>query len=278
MEFRTCSHRFAVTVGRSCARITCNHVRGFPQLTAWPGYFPRSWSGKIFSVRIESPNLAIFTWQGDRGRAWVEAVAAAVTPPVLLAARGIVVLHGALLATRGVGSLILGHPGQGKSTLSEFLRLRGHQFGGDNDIGVAISGGTTTALPGRAMLKLLPDSAEFLGTSWHDSPRLLPSREKRVFPRSGRDVLRHPLPIARIYVLEPGNTPAATPISSSDTFLSLAKHTYGVQTLGILDPKRHFEAVSALARTCKAWRLCRGSSFDQLPEVARILEEHAGIR
>lgn len=79
--------------------------------------------------------------------------------------RGIVNLHASAvhLAATGRAVGLLGHPGQGKSTLTAALVRRGHPLLGDDLLVISGSPAAVLAHPGLRYIRLCPDTYEWLG-------------------------------------------------------------------------------------------------------------------
>jgi len=82
--------------------------------------------------------------------------------PLVLARDGNVVLHGGVISRRGLGVVLVGATGAGKSTMTAFAWQRGWTVGGD-DGAVLHATDPPTVEPTYATVRLTPDSAELLG-------------------------------------------------------------------------------------------------------------------
>jgi len=82
--------------------------------------------------------------------------------PLVLARRGRLVLHGALISRSGAGVVLVGAGGAGKSTLTAFAWQQGWTVGGDDGVVVA-AGSPPSAEPTYPTIRLSPASAELLG-------------------------------------------------------------------------------------------------------------------
>jgi hypothetical protein len=82
--------------------------------------------------------------------------------PLVLARRGGVVLHGAVISRDERGAVLMGRSGAGKSTLAAFAWQRGWMVGGD-DGAVILDTDPPTVEPTYATVRLTPPSAALLG-------------------------------------------------------------------------------------------------------------------
>jgi hypothetical protein len=81
--------------------------------------------------------------------------------PLVLASRGAVVLHGAVISRSGAGAVLIGATGAGKSTLTAFAWQRGWTVGGD-DGAVVLDTVPPTVEATYSTVRLTPTSADLL--------------------------------------------------------------------------------------------------------------------
>jgi hypothetical protein len=82
--------------------------------------------------------------------------------PLVLARRGNLVLHGGVISRSGIGVVLVGATGAGKSTMTAFAWQHGWTVGGD-DGAVLHATDPPTVEPTYATVRLTPDSVELLG-------------------------------------------------------------------------------------------------------------------
>lgn len=82
--------------------------------------------------------------------------------PLVLACRGALVVHGAVISREGRGVVLIGRSGSGKSTLTAFAWQQGWTVGGD-DGAVLSAGRPPTVEPTYATVRLTPASTDLLG-------------------------------------------------------------------------------------------------------------------
>jgi hypothetical protein len=92
--------------------------------------------------------------------------------PLVLAHRGALVVHGAVISRGGRGAVLVGSSGAGKSTLAAFAWQRGWTVGGD-DGAVLRATRPPTVEPTYATVRLSPASAELLGIAADPLPTVV---------------------------------------------------------------------------------------------------------
>ena len=196
---------------------------------------------------------------------------------LLLYQRGLFVLHASSVSIGGAAIAFLGEPGWGKSSLAAALHARGHTVVADDVTPVNLSAGSAMAIPGFPQLKLYAEVAHALGRDG-DSLRLLhPLLVKRGL-RVADEFSAQPLPLKCIYFLGEDEVPTIASIRPPETVLELVCHSYPTR-LGQSAGAGHFKQSAQLAKVVPAYRLIRPPSLAALPEVARMVEEHAsGLR
>ena len=197
---------------------------------------------------------------------------------VALFYRGTLVMHGNALSVGGVGALLLGAKGQGKSTLSAALVARGHRVQADDAASVSAASGPAEVWRGMRQLRLWPDAVErcFDGTPPQSHPihELSP---KQVFPLADQGEVPDRLPLARIYFLEDADFLELQPLATARAWPLLLVHAFvarfGTELLSGAPAARHFAACAALARAVPCVRLRRPRDFARLGDVCARIEQ-----
>ncbi len=128
--------------------------------------------------------------------------------PLLLARRGELVLHGAVLGDGERAAVLMGRTGSGKSTLTAYAGQRGWTVGGD-DGAVLQPGPPVTVEPTYPTIRLLPDAAELLGLGADAGTEAV---GKRRLDTAGPEPFRgRPTTLALVAVVQP--VPADQPAS-----------------------------------------------------------------
>jgi hypothetical protein len=191
---------------------------------------------------------------------------------VILAQRGRFVLHASTVAIDGRAVAFAGPSGRGKSTLAAALARAGHPLIADDMTVIDTSAVRPVVQPGFPRVKLWPDSAEALAEDVDALPRIHPDRTKRSLPMTDSF---HPaaLPLARCYLLEDGDSEAASEVAGTECIMSLVRLTYQASWMHETGSSgANLLECGALARSGVVRRLYRRRSFDALPEVMRFIE------
>lgn len=193
---------------------------------------------------------------------------------VLLHQRQLLVLHASAVSVNGRVVAFAAQKGEGKSTFAAAMHARGHPLVADDLLPIDLGDpGRLLVHPGFPQLKLMPEAAAQLSPQPDELPRLHPEFEKRA-QAAGRDFPREPLPLARIFILESGESNAIEPIPPIEQFVELVRHSYLAQLLGMTgEMAAHFRQVVALARSVPVMRLQRRRRLEALPDAARMVEK-----
>lgn len=201
---------------------------------------------------------------------------------MLLHQRGeVAVLHASVVAISGQAVAFVGMKGAGKSTMAAILHARGNDLIADDILAVDIKQSSLLALPGFPHFKLWPDSVTAIGADPETLPKLRPELEKRGH-RVDYGFSLTPLPLKRIYVLNQGSQPEIEPLSPQDALTELMPHWYaarfGMDVSRGLGLSNLFLQCTNIANNVPVCRLIRPASLAQLPEVARLVEEHLAVQ
>jgi hypothetical protein len=189
---------------------------------------------------------------------------------VLLQQRGNLVLHASAVSVHGAAVAFLGCSGSGKSTLAAALHRRGHALIADDLVAVRVEAGTAVVYPGFPQLKLWPDSIRALGGDPEVLPRVDPEFDKRA--RRATGVPQRALPLARAYVLTPGNLTRIEPLPSREAVIELVRHSYGVEWLHGLFDGTDLANRAEIARRVRLRRLTRPWDLVALSAAAVAVE------
>lgn len=151
-----------------------------------------------------------------------------VLGPVLGAAlhqRGLLLLHGSAMSTRGSAVAFLGNSGKGKSTTAAALYARGYRLLTDDVVAIDYSGSMPMVLPAMPRIKLRPESAVAVGYD----PGAMPafhSEDRRRECAATEGYLRTPLPLCCIYVFDEDTPQRIERLSAQQAFLEVTRHAY----------------------------------------------------
>jgi len=197
---------------------------------------------------------------------------------VLLHQRGLLVLHASAVSFGASVAAFVGEKGEGKSTLAAALHARGHPLVADDLVAVELDDSSVVRVrAGFPQLKLGPDVLVQLGEDAETFPRLHPDYDKRARPVS-RMASDRSLSLARVYVLESGESHLIEPLAPQQTFVELVRHSYLAELLPRTDESEsHFNQIVALASRVPVRRLRRRRDLATLPEVAMFVESEFAL-
>jgi hypothetical protein len=194
--------------------------------------------------------------------------------PLVLSVASKTVLHASAVEHEGAAILFVGASGRGKSTLASVLAGDDAAVMADDAVIIEPRAGSFVARPTYESLRLRADSA-----------RALLVRRRRIdgmrrFAVTGRSAERGPLPIKRIYFLEPrvrGRRSPVTvePMRDVRAVLRLVEHTFNLDIACRNGLERQFEVLTRLAEAGLCHRLRVVRDFTMLPVVRQAIDRHA---
>jgi hypothetical protein len=192
---------------------------------------------------------------------------------VLLHQRGFLVLHASAVKVSGGAVAFVGDKGAGKSTMAAAMHARGHELVADDIVAIDTAGATPMAYPGFPQLKLFPESAAQLVDDATALPRLHPEFEKRA-ARIGSRFAADPLPLRAVYELIAGEAERIETPPPQQAFMQLVRHSYLLSLLSATGASEaHFRQAVSVATRVPVGRLVRRRSLDELPKVAKLVEQ-----
>ena len=193
--------------------------------------------------------------------------------PMLLADRGLLVVHGAVASLGGAGVVLVGSSGAGKSTLAAYLWQHGWQLGSD-DGAMLTPTRPPTVQPTYATLRLTTASRDLLGL--HDTPVIDVVGKHRVVGTAAAELHPEPVPIRLIACLDPADetedavlTPLVGVAAHAELFGSMFH-------AGLSDPEIVTPVVEGLAtiiETVHVTRLTLPRGIPGLESAERLLRE-----
>lgn len=236
------------------------------------------------SVRRPGPGELRLRHEGDAGRAEfavrAEAVAVhseGVAPgdleayllgPVLgclLRLRGVLTLHGCVVAAGGAAVALTGPKGAGKSTLAAALGL---PVLSDDLVPIEGRDGQPWVEPGYPRVRLWQDTVAAVASAGAGFPRVLEGCDKFMVPvdRFGAE----PLPLRAVLQIADGPEPALQELGEAQAVAVLMGARYAPY-LG--SASGDLAAAADLARRCRVLRLCRPVGLARLLEAAPALAD-----
>lgn len=192
--------------------------------------------------------------------------------PRVLAHRGALVLHAALIEDKDGAILLIGETGTGKSTLSAALMQRGADLLSDDCCVVTNTRSGAFARPTYRSLRLREDSARQL-IDQRNAEEPPPDWKREMRLRHSADT--EPVRIDRIYVLtgEQSEHVSARILPKPQACLALVRNAL---RLDVTDTRRAAEALNAIARLvdmCPVGTLVYPRRYAELGQVCEFISE-----
>jgi len=196
--------------------------------------------------------------------------------PLWLSLLGRPCLHASAVAwtegERASAVAFAGRSGSGKSTLATRLAASGSRGGGlvsDDCLVLEIQGDRLLAHPGHRAVRLLEDSARALFADASAGDLSLDGLKRRIDVRAA-DLA---VPLARFYVLEPGERACVTSLRPRDALARLATHLFRVDPEDYRRLPAELELLDRLAARVVVKRLTVPRRFDALDEVRAVIAD-----
>ena len=187
---------------------------------------------------------------------------------LLLHQRKMLVLHASAVIVDGNVIAFAGEKGEGKSTLAGAMNAAGHPLFCDDVLAIDLrDSDRIVAYPAFPQLKLLPDSAEQIGLSAIDLPRVHPDCEKRAARIDGQ-CTPQALSVKRIYIIQTAEQEAIERLSPQNRLVELVRHSYLaplLETTG--ESADHFRQVVLLANHVEIFALKRTRDLGRLRQT-----------
>jgi hypothetical protein len=203
--------------------------------------------------------------------------------PVLLSARGEIVLHASAVAGPGGVIAFFGKAGQGKSTLAASFVRHGFSLLTDDCLLLRERPGGLVGVSSYPGLRLWPDSAGALFDVGRALPRVSHYSSKKRLTLGNRSLRNGAAPLARAYLLAAPDSASKkngitiTSLSPRDALMQLIQHAY---RLDITDRDRlaeEFEQLSRIASLPLFYELSFPRDFGQLAAVREAVLAHSCI-
>jgi hypothetical protein len=196
---------------------------------------------------------------------------------VLLYQRGFAIFHASAIVLQGGGAAFLAHKGNGKSALAATFVHLGRKLINDDLLVLNENGQQVWATPGIPQLKLWPETLAAIA----ENPQLYPKIHSEIDKRAlliTDQIVREPVPLGAIYVLETGLRKVILPLEPKEALRRVMSHSFGAlfqgEILSIFGLKRHFQECVSLVNKIPVYLLKRPLSLDLLPEVCQAVECH----
>lgn len=195
--------------------------------------------------------------------------------PLVLAARGALVVHGGVISLDGRGAVLLGPSGSGKSTLTAFAWSRGWTVGGD-DGAVLCAGAPPTAEPTYATVRLTPTSATLLG--FGSAGFATVAGKLRIHGDESRRFRQAPVPVVVLACIQPTEDADARweVLHGTDAHAVLFASTFHAELTGHRLLREVVERLAAIVEVTTVARLAVPRGLDGLSAAERLLRDHLG--
>ncbi|TPK99796.1 serine kinase [Mesorhizobium sp. B2-4-12] len=202
---------------------------------------------------------------------------------LLLHRRGLLVLHASAIAVAGKGAVFMGDKGAGKSTTASALIRAGHELLTDDIVALDLTNSDAPMIvPGFPQIKLAADAAAAISLAKAEvRPQVHPAIEKMQHRLHGA-FSGDTVPVARIYVLERGQTAEITPLPGIAALPAIIKFSYvtrfGRAALSGDLAAVHFRHCSGIANHVGVCRLEVLTGLDRIGEAVELIETDLAAR
>ena len=209
------------------------------------------WCARSGTFHIQPSDCVITSDAPEASADWQDRVTNAVVP-LLLGARGELVLHAAALSDGARAFLFCGTSGRGKSTLADSLARQGAGVVAEDGVALTMDGDRALAWPGPVGVRLRPGDGG-------------PGKALHVTATSGTDP--EPLPVGGLAMLAPraGTSAEVRPLAVAEALAPAFSHTIGGR------PSRRqgvFSQVAALLALVPAYSVQLPDDLERLDEAA----------
>jgi len=239
---------------------------------------PRSVSGDpeapSILVRVDVETATLLTHCTSSLPEWeVEHIVLDDFLPKMLAHEGALVLHAAGVLCGGLGLVILGDSGRGKSTLTAFLGQSGLPILSDDCLIVGADAQGHHVAPTYSGMRLLPDSISSIFAQppvTTDMARW--STKQRVHLTCG--FATDPAPVGALVFLDPPATGQAVtlrPMAKAETCIGLVANSFALDPRDTARATVRMRQAAALAQDAPAYALSYPRDYACLPDVAAAI-------
>jgi adenylate kinase family enzyme len=194
---------------------------------------------------------------------------------VALQQRGCLVLHGSAILINGKVALLLGHKGQGKSTLAASLSMQGFPLLSDDICALDFKEDSELSVrPAFPTIKLNPDIVRHMGYDSNQLQRLHPNSQKFV-KNLGDSFCSSSQPLGAICILETGDELKLEQLHGMEAVKEIITHML-INRFPENQPNELRETIFAqsakTAQSIPVYRLTRPRDLQLLPETIRLLQ------
>lgn len=195
--------------------------------------------------------------------------------PRVIAATGVLVLHGSAVEIGGRLAIFIGDTGVGKSTLSASLHSKGHRLIGDDAVMVTCEDGTFHGEAVYPSLRLYPEAIErVLGADIPTATMAGYSDKRHVLNFGGRSVATGALPIGHLFFLvDESDQLSIRTIPMRDVCMALIEQSFALDPHDVASAAQRMQHASDLAAAVPAHVLRYPRDYAVLPQVHQLIKD-----
>lgn len=199
--------------------------------------------------------------------------------PRVIAATGVLVLHGSAVEIGGRLAVFIGETGAGKSTLSASLHSKGHRLIGDDAVIVTCVNGGFQGEAVYPSLRLYPEAIEqVLGPGVPTATMAGYSEKRHVLDFGRNNQAMGALPVGHLFFLvtDPSQTSIRS-IAMRDVCMALIEQSFALDPNDVASATERMRQASALAASVPAHVLRYPHDYANLPQVHQLIENTMGV-
>lgn len=189
----------------------------------------------------------------------------------ILQHRGLLVFHASAVTIDGKAAIFMGCPGSGKSTIAAAMHSCGYSVLSDEVIAVQAEGDMLVVLSGLPHIRLVPESARYLGHDPETMPKIRSDEDKRAYSARAGFADRR-VQLKRVYVLKAGSKNLLEPIGPQEAFPELIRNYYTAGLLMASGAPSHLKQCARVISTVPVKRLSRADGLDHMPDLISLVE------
>jgi len=232
----------------------------------------RFWFPAVGGFRVRGGKEILLSPEPDVEERFLRLYVEGMMMASVLQQRGYFVLHASVVQIRDYAVGFLGHIGAGKSSTAAALHMRGHAVVTDDNAAIDLSAPELPVLPAFPTVKVFPKIATSLGYA-EDSLQEMHSSQPKKARSVSRSFPEKPVPLKRLYVLTRGAEQDFTALSRGEYTLEMIRNSVPTRW-GQTGDAHHLKQCARMSSLIPAWRVKTFDALEELPELARRIEEH----
>jgi hypothetical protein len=183
----------------------------------------------------------------------------------------LLVFHASAVAINDKAALFLGRPGSGKSTIAAAMHSIGYRVLSDEITAVKVEDNIPSVLSGLPCIRLVSESARYLGHDPNAMPLVKSNGDKRVYSAK-RGFEDGDVQLKRIYVLRPGDENILEQIRPQEAFHKMIENYYTARLLMKNMAQSHLEQCAKVISTVDVKNLSRADGLSHLPDLINLVK------